>query len=235
MKEFLQGRKHDSRFSAQSRRVTSQTSTPVDDEEEFDPTLHGTNGSGSKSKILIIIALLIAIIVIVALFLMKKKQEDKKVDTQQEVVDPSLNQTPEPESLNITYADIEEINEQSKPGQPVAPMKKTVIDPVTKTPKEIPFTPAEKTSIEQVKAAVTAKRSQVETLYRKATAVKSTSGVVKINLDLSADGKVRNFTTERVSGDLSEQFMSDLDQMVKNWTFNIKTPITYEFKYRLSN
>jgi len=237
MKDFEKEREQSRRFSVSSGRVFANASTPVDDEQgdEFDPIMHGRNGGGGRSKTLIIIALLIAIVAIIVLFMLKNKQKDAtSVTPPAEVVDSTDTAAVEDSVVAISIGTIDELNKQSKT-QIVQPPAVKQGTQTSNQPMEVQFTPEEKTSIDAVKAAVTAKRGQVESLYRKATAVNQSTGVVKIMLDLASSGRVQNYTIEKVSGDLSDAFMRDLDNVVKNWTFNIKTPIQYAFQYRLSN
>ena len=238
MKDFIKDKTQSDSFLVSPNRVYANASSPVDDEQvdEFDPTMHGRNGTGSRSKALIIIALIIAVVVIIALFIIKKKQNEKKiVDTPPaEIVGDTSTIADEDSIIEVSYGTIDDLNKQSLPKNQT-PGKIVQVQPGQNQPMEVQFTPEERTSIDQVKEAVTAKRAQVETLYRKATAIKSSTGVVKIMLNLSGNGRVADYSITKVSGDLSDQFMRDLYDVVKKWSFNIKTPIQYEFQYRLSN
>ncbi len=105
----------------------------------------------------------------------------------------------------------------------------------TKTEASIQSAPeADRPDLQKIAASVNTRKGQVEQLYRRAAAIKATSGSVKIRLYIGADGRVKTAVVTPTTEGFTEQFLRDLKNMVQGWTFPISSQQVYEFTYRLS-
>jgi len=105
----------------------------------------------------------------------------------------------------------------------------------TKTEASIQSAPeADRADLEKIASAVNARKGQVEKLYRQSAAIIASSGSVKVRLYIGSDGRVRTATITPTTEGFTEQFLRDLEKMVKGWSFPISSQQIYEFTYRLS-
>lgn len=104
------------------------------------------------------------------------------------------------------------------------------------TSENITAAPAEtRPDLQTIASQVNSRKGQVENLYRRAAAIKATSGSVKIRLYIDNRGNVVTATVTPTTEGFTEQFLRDLKTLVEGWSFNISSKQVYEFTYRLSN
>lgn len=104
------------------------------------------------------------------------------------------------------------------------------------TSESITAAPAEtRPDLQTIASQVNSRKGQVENLYRRAAAIKATSGSVKIRLYIDNRGNVVTAIVTPTTEGFTEQFLQDLKSLVEGWSFNISSKQVYEFTYRLSN
>ncbi len=149
--------------------------------------------------------------------------------------------TTAPSGGDVVMATGGNISELAPPGRPIAQSStdrgriSTYADIPPKKEADIQgLSEQERPDLETVASSVRTRQRSVEQLYRRAAAIKAASGSVKIRLYISANGRVEAAQITPTTAGFTDEFLKDLENMIKSWTFPIKSKQVYEFTYRLS-
>jgi outer membrane biosynthesis protein TonB len=101
----------------------------------------------------------------------------------------------------------------------------------TTTPKTTQTEPSkEDSNVEHVRNVVNLRQNQLQTLYRKHTAIKAMQGELVVKLYITEEGIVQNADITLDSGNLSDEFIAQARQEILGWRFLLREKLIYTFK-----
>ncbi len=88
----------------------------------------------------------------------------------------------------------------------------------------------EDSNVEHVRNVVNLRQNQLQTLYRKHTAIKAMQGELVVKLYITEQGIIQNADIIMDSGNLSDEFLAQAKQEILGWRFLIREKLIYTFK-----
>lgn len=88
----------------------------------------------------------------------------------------------------------------------------------------------EDSNLEHVRNVVNLRQNQLQTLYRKHTAIKAMQGELVVKLYITEEGIIQNADLTLDSGNLSDEFLAQAKQEILSWRFLIREKLIYTFK-----